>query len=137
MKKKIRKKHPRTERGALEALRDSAERLRLLISNAPVILWSMDATGVITRSEGKGLASLGLKAGQLVGKSVFDLYSHLPGAVETNRRALAGEEIHTLSQLGKRWLENRYAPVFDSKGVVTGVMESDSTDAPTARGAGG
>ena len=81
----------------------------------------MDAKGIITRSEGKGLAALGLEAGELVGKSVFDLY-RTPRAIETNRRALAGEEVHTLSRLGKTSLENRYSPVFDSRGRVTGVI---------------
>src|SRR4051812_356337 len=117
------KKKTRAKPSVLEALRDSEERLRLLISNAPVVLWSMDARGILTRSEGKALAALGLKPNEIVGKSIYDLYGHLPGATDAFRRVLSGEEVVTLGRrLGSRTFENRYSPVFDAKGRVTGAI---------------
>src|SRR5205814_5598918 len=58
--------------------RETDLRLRLVVDNVPIILWAVDAAGVITLSEGKGLAKLGIRPGESVGQSIFDLYAHLP-----------------------------------------------------------
>jgi PAS domain S-box-containing protein len=62
---------------AQEALRQSQVRLGSVISQAPVILWAIGASGVFTLSEGRGLESLGFELGELVGRSVFEVH---PGA---------------------------------------------------------
>ena len=118
-KKKTTRRALASRTDVLDALRDSEERLRRLISNAPVILWSMDANGIITRSEGKALAAIGLRPNEIVGRSFFELY---PTAADEGRRALAGEEIVTQGTLGKTSFETRYSPVLDAKGRVTGVI---------------
>ncbi|MDX9759970.1 MAG: PAS domain S-box protein, partial [Bacteroidota bacterium] len=65
-----------TERRMAErAMIESERRLRTVVSNLPVIMFTIDADGVFTLSEGMGLESLGLRAGQVVGASVFDVYA--------------------------------------------------------------
>ena len=49
---------------AEELLRQSEERFRTAVSNAPIILWAVDRNGQFTLAEGKGLASLGMKPEQ-------------------------------------------------------------------------
>ena len=45
----------------LQVAKESAEaRLRAVIENTPIILFALDAKGVFTLSEGRGLESLGL-----------------------------------------------------------------------------
>ena len=39
--------------------------------------------------EGKGLNSLGLRAGEMVGRSIFEAYKDVPVVVDYHRRALA------------------------------------------------
>ena len=75
---------------AEDQLHQAEQRLRDLIANAPVILFALDRFGVVTLSEGKGLDTFGVKSGELVGQSIFDLYHDSPGLHSNARRALAG-----------------------------------------------
>ncbi len=81
-----------TERKRAEAaLRESMTRLQTVVTGAPIVLYSFDRHGVFTLSEGKGLAGLGLKPGEIVGKTIFEVYGNHPEALAALRRALAGE----------------------------------------------
>ena len=64
---------------AEDQLRQTEQRLRDLIANAPVVLFALDRSGSVTLSEGKGLETFGVKSGELVGQSSFDLYHDSPG----------------------------------------------------------
>jgi PAS domain-containing protein len=64
-----------TERKKSEdALRESEERLRTLVRNAPIVLFALDREGVVTHLEGSGLEAIGLRPGQAVGRSAFELF---------------------------------------------------------------
>ncbi len=107
---------------AEEDLRKSKEHLRTVISNAPVVLFALDAKGTFTLCEGKGLEAMGLKPGEAVGKSAFELYRHAPQIRMNIRRALSGEEFISTSELSGLWLETYYSPVFKGYDEVTGVI---------------
>jgi len=110
-----------------EALRESEERLRAVVSNAPIVLWALDKEGIFTLSEGTGLEALGLKPGEVVGLSVFDIYRDLPQILEDNRRALAGETHVSIVEVGDLLYESHYSPMRGRNGEVTG-MVGVSTD---------
>lgn len=110
-----------------EALRESEERLRTIIANAPVILWTTDRQGMLTFIEGKGLRALGLSPTSLVGQSVFALFRDSPQVMENHRRALAGEEREDIVEIAGRAFESRYTPLRDQDGQVTGLI-SVATD---------
>ena len=74
-----------------DALRQAEERLRTIINHSPLIMFALDQEGVFTLSEGKALEALGGKAGELVGKSMFEVYHDVPPALDNIARALAGE----------------------------------------------
>jgi PAS domain S-box-containing protein len=101
--------------------RHTESRLALVVNHAPIAVWAADATGVVTVSEGAGLASLGVKSGELVGKNVFDLYKDHPSVPGFLRRALAGESFSYTVQEGDMIYENWVAPLTDAAGRVTGV----------------
>jgi len=107
---------------AEQALRDSEQRLRTVITNAPIVLWALDRNGVFTLSEGKGLAALGLKPGEVVGRSVFDVYRDVPEIVEHNRRALAGESFSAMVEVAGLVFESHYSSLRDPKGEVAGAI---------------
>src|SRR5262245_60403410 len=117
-----------TERKQVEeALKESEERLRTIITNAPVILWTTDREGVLTFIEGKGLRGLGFNPLGLAGQSVFALFHDSPQVVENHRRALAGEECEDVVEIAGRAFENKYTPLRDQHGQVTGLI-SVATD---------
>jgi PAS domain S-box-containing protein len=104
------------------ALRDSDDRLRSVISSASMVLWALDAQGTFTFSDGGALRLVGLSPGEVVGRSVFEVYADIPEVVEDNRRALAGEEFTTLRRIGTRTFEARYSVQRNARGEVVGVI---------------
>jgi PAS domain S-box-containing protein len=105
---------------AEEELATTEQRLRAVIANAPILLFALGRSGVFTLSEGKGLDDLGLKPGQVVGRSVFDMYRDAPQVLSAVRRALAGESFTELVELNDLVFEIHYIPVLDA-GQVAGV----------------
>ncbi|HJZ67383.1 MAG TPA: GAF domain-containing protein, partial [Blastocatellia bacterium] len=106
---------------AEDQLRQTEQRLRDVIVNAPVILFALDRSGVITLSEGKGLDAFGVKPGQLVGQSIFDLYHDSPDLHTNARRALAGEPVTFVTEALDQFFEIHLIPLLDRKGEVAGV----------------
>ena len=117
-------------RNASPAL-DPGKLLKAVVGNAPIVLFALDAEGVFTLSEGLGLGVLGLKPGEVVGQSVFELYKDNPAILDSCRRALKGETVRCISPVGGVAFETCYAPQLDWGGRITGVLgvATDVTEA--------
>ena len=115
-----------------EAKRSDADVLRTVVENAPLVLWAIDRQGLFTLSEGRGLAHLGLKPGQSLGQSAFDMYKDFPDVIRNLRRALAGEEVLATLEVVGRAYETVIQPLRDASGAVTGVL-GISTDVTERR----
>jgi PAS domain S-box-containing protein len=105
-----------------EELRENEERLRVIISNLPLVFFVIDMNGIFTVSEGKGLSLIGLKPGEAVGQSVFDLYKNDPEVAESVRKALAGEITYSLNKLGNLIFEVFFNPMYDAQNQIIGVI---------------
>ncbi len=105
-----------------EILHTSKQRLRTVVAGSPVILFSLDPKGVFTLAEGKGLHSLGVRPGMLLGKSFFELLGDVPQAVADVRRALAGESVTARVELFGFEFEAQYSPVRERDGTMSGVV---------------
>ena len=103
-------------------LRASKERLRTVVTSAPIVLWAIDTHGVFTFSEGQGLETLQLRSGELVGQSVFSVYVTVPEIAEYAKRALAGEAFTTMLEIEDIAFETRYAPLRNERGDITGAI---------------
>ncbi len=104
------------------ALGRSRTRLRAIVTGAPIVLLSADTDGVVTLVEGVGAEQLALRPEELVGRSVFEAFSHLPAMVGAFRTALSGGTETTAVELGPRTLELRCAPMLDHLGHRDGVV---------------
>lgn len=111
------------QRKAESAQRDIENRLRFIIDNAPIILFSINTKGIITLSEGKGLEALELKPGQVVGVNVYKLYEHEPQVIKNIDRALKGERftVQTKLQTGVVF-ETNFFPIRDANNKVQGLV---------------
>jgi PAS domain S-box-containing protein len=107
---------------AREALLQTEARLRMLIGSVSLIVFSLDKDGIFTLSEGEGLKALNLKPGEVVGKSVFDLYHDNPELLANARRALAGEAFSEVIAVGEVSFETRYSSLTDPEGNFAGVI---------------
>jgi len=103
-------------------LQSALTRLGYVLESAPVVVFALDKNGVFTLSEGRGLESLGLRPGQVVGRSAFDVYKDHPEIVANIRRALLGEELTAPVDVVDMSYEAHYSPLLDDKGRVEGVF---------------
>ena len=105
------------------ALRQSQERLRTVVNNAPVILWGVDGDGILTFLEGKTLQEIGIRPEQFVGKSVFQISDgRVPELASQFRRALQGESFANVEKMRGRIFEMRYAPLVENRNDVNGII---------------
>jgi PAS domain S-box-containing protein len=112
-----------SQRKAQERERAQAEaHLRLVVNNAPMVLWSIDERGIFTLSEGRALATLGLLPGQVVGTSAFDMYRDYPQVIDLLRRGLAGEEFTYEVEVAGRKFDTRAIPLRDDAGASVGML---------------
>ena len=112
---------------AMKRAEETEVRLHTIINNVPLVIWSLDAQGIYTLSEGKGLEALGIQPGELVGKSQFELYKDLPELVAPVLQALDGQTIIEVAEFRGRWYETIYSPLRDEHGTITGIV-AVSTD---------
>ena len=107
---------------AENALKETEKRLSAIVTSAPIILFTIDFNGIITMSEGSGLKALNLKPGEVVGKSVFDLYRDNPAAIALLRKSLNGESVNEVVEIGGLYFETRCLPLKDEDGKNRGIM---------------
>ena len=105
-----------------QTLSESEDRLRMVISNMPTVLFALDRDGIFLLSDGHGLKVLGLKPGEVVGLSVFDVYKGSPHLLTPVSRALAGEAVSFVNDMGVAIFEIQLTPLFDEAGQPNGLI---------------
>jgi PAS domain S-box-containing protein len=110
------------QRRAESDARRSDARVRGLVANAPGIVFAIDASRRFTLSEGLGLAHVGLRASEVVGRLVDDVYAGQPEVLRNVTRALAGESVVADVPVGETTWETRYSPLRANDGTVTEVI---------------
>jgi PAS domain S-box-containing protein/putative nucleotidyltransferase with HDIG domain len=118
-----------------EALRVKEDQFRTIVNHAPVVLWSLDAEGRFTVSEGKALSLLGLKPGEVIGHSVYEVYRDNLQVIGDIRRAFAGDLFSSIVRVGELYFETHYEPLLDAEGRVVGIsgISNDITESQKAR----
>jgi diguanylate cyclase (GGDEF)-like protein/PAS domain S-box-containing protein len=119
-----------TLRQAQEAERRIAEaasrevdmRLQTVISSVPVVVFALDTLGVFTFSDGQGLAALGLTPGEVVGRSIFDVYAGEAELLDPVAIALAGTPHTWTYEVRGRHHETHMTPLSNEAGILTGVV---------------
>ena len=107
---------------AQKAFQESEKRLRTVIDHAPVIIWALDQNGKFTFSEGRILAKLGFGSGEVLGRSIFDMYADNKQVVSDAHRALAGEAFYSTNEVEGIVFEIRYSPLKDDQNSVIGAI---------------
>ncbi|HKR58685.1 MAG TPA: PAS domain S-box protein, partial [Pyrinomonadaceae bacterium] len=68
------------------------------------------------------MRTLGLKPGQVNGRSAYEIYEDVPQILANIRRAMSGESFSDTVELGELTFSTRYSPQFDEHGAVIGVI---------------
>lgn len=107
---------------AERALRTKVTHLQSVAEVAPIVLWALDREGTFVLSEGRGLEKLGLRTGEVLGQSVFDVYRDFPSILADVRRTLTGEEVDAIYEIGDAVFDSRMIPLRDENGNVNGLV---------------
>lgn len=118
---------------------ESENRLQRVLRSAPITIFTIDRQGKFTFSEGKGLEGAGLKPGENVGVSAFELYGSMPfldfngnifSGSEIIQRALSGETLWVTNELHGVHFDNHIGPIHNSAGEIVGIIgvATDITD---------
>ena len=109
-------------KSAEEALRSAEDRLRTVVAESPLVVFALDREGIYTLSSGKGLTRLGRREGEVVGKSIYEVYRDHPVVLANIDRCLAGEEFSATVDVGLLSFEAHYTPVRNERGEVIGLF---------------
>lgn len=85
-----------------------------------MVLCALQLDGTFTLSEGRGLAAIGWQPGEIVGRTVWEVYDGFPQVLADVRRALAGETFSSPLDLGSAVFEIFWSPVYEGAGRVVG-----------------
>lgn len=110
-------------RRAEEALRASEARLRLVVEQAPAVMWTTDSALRIVSLLGSGLHHLTKHPERFIGQDMeqyfsAQLKSGTPGGI--HRRAIAGEAVSSEVIWNEREFEIRVEPLRDGVGNIIG-----------------
>lgn len=108
------------KRLADQLLKQTEDRVKTIIEHAPIVVFSVDKSGVLTLIDGAVQSTIGATKEALEGQNMFDFLHDRPDIARIIRRALKGEVLTVEMQVGERCLEVRYAPVFDEQGQPNG-----------------
>ncbi|GIV10282.1 MAG: hypothetical protein KatS3mg019_2373 [Fimbriimonadales bacterium] len=103
---------------------NSEQRLRLILSQLPAIMWTVDRELRFTSSLGAGLSALGLTENEIVGTILTDYFQADldTSPIAEHRRALQGESV----EYEFTWNEHRYQvrlePLHDPDDGISGVV---------------
>lgn len=114
--------------------RSSRGQFETLIAYAPVAMFVFDPRGNILFAEGRALARAGVIAGQLVGKSGFDLLSKSPEMLLSLERGISGQDFRSEIRIGERVFDGQFTPVIGENDAIEQliVIATDVTDRSTA-----
>jgi PAS domain S-box-containing protein len=108
---------------AEEALRETEQRLRAVVSNIPLVLWTTDRDAVVTFCAGRGLVLLGLTLEDVQGRSLDQTsFGKSPELRHFIDRALAGEAVDGELTLDERTWGVWCAPQRDAEDAITGAL---------------
>lgn len=107
---------------AEKELDKSQDRFSLVMQNTPIIIFALDKEGYFTYIEGKGLDLIGFEPENLVGKTMFELFSPNQGFHGTVSRAMKGESISCTVELNGYYFEIWCAPSRKKNNQIDGIV---------------
>ncbi len=102
-------------------LRETQNQLSAVVSNAPIILFSIDAKGDFGLFEGRGLMNLGFEKDKIIGHSLSE-FLDLPITLDDYLKALKGTQHTVVVEWDKKYFEIYYSPIRDDNRNINGVI---------------
>src|SRR2546426_670132 len=122
-----------------EQLSQSQTRLKLVLEQAPVLLWSTDRDLRVTSAMGTGFRGLDLPRSGERGLSVYEYFNIHDDDIEpivSHRRALLGESVATQIEWQSRTYDVHMEPLRSTEGAILGTISSGPEGPCGARNTG-
>ena len=101
------------------------EQFHLMVEQIPAVLWTTDLESRFTSSSGAGLAALGLRQNEVVGRTLSEFFG-FPGeddpAIAATRRALEGESVTYEAEWQNRHYQCFTRPMHEPSGRTIGTI---------------
>lgn len=115
----------RARREVENAIHERDERLRLVVEQLPAVIWTTNGDLIFTSSEGSALSALGVKPGEVVGKSLYEFFQtddpeFLP--ISVHRHALHGVSASYETEWGGAVFESHTEPLRNENDEIIGVI---------------
>ncbi|GJQ62557.1 MAG: hypothetical protein SCALA702_16100 [Melioribacteraceae bacterium] len=110
------------EKFALEEIKKNEKLLNSVLDNLPVVLFVADVKGVITIHRGGALVGEMAGTSNLMGKSVFDVYSEYKDIINDINRAYRGEWFTAVRKMDDKTYETHYSTLTDASGKAVGII---------------
>lgn len=110
---------------AEETARHRQQELRLLLEAFPAVLWTMSPDLHFTSSTGRGLTTLELTPGEVVGQSLQQFMrgrGDLRPILDQHRRALKGERVTLELATNVATFHTHVEPLYDGRGRIVGTI---------------
>ena len=104
------------------ALRLAEQRLRSILDNLPITLYTLDADRRYETCQGFGLARLGIDPANIVGKLAGAVDRRIEWYDRALDRTYAGENVSADGPAADGWFATHTTPLRDAGGAVTGVL---------------
>ena len=110
-------------------LEENKRNLRTVISNSPIVLFSINHEGYFTLFDGKGSMSLMVDPKLVLNSHISDFSDILPDIEMIFNLGIEGKSDRVIKQMGDQVFEMYYAPIFGEEQDIIGVtgMATDVT----------
>lgn len=89
-------------------------------SASPVIVWEVNAQGVVVDVCGRALEEAGWSRENLLGRTIANIVDQDPEILEDVRRAQSGDRFVSFKAFNGRFFRHHYYPIYDRMGRVSG-----------------
>ena len=115
------KENEKRQRELEKQLQETQKKLSTVVSNSPIILFSLDDKADFILFEGKGLESLGIEKEKVVNTSLNE-NNNLPIYFDDYSRAMNGEKHTEIIEWKEKFFEIFYSPIRDENNIISGVL---------------
>lgn len=110
------------EKQAEEDLKKSEAKFKTVVTNAQAIIFMLDKKGIFLLSEGRKLSLLGIKPGQVVDQSAFEIYKDYPEVIFGIKQALSGKMYSGIILVQDVYFDTLFSPNKNEKGEIESVI---------------
>ncbi len=106
-------------KNATQKFHDNQQFLDKILTNAPLVIWSVDTQGIFTYSQYKG--EKGVFPGDRLGKSALEIYKGTEVELFI-RKVIKGEIMNDIILVDSIYYDTRVSPIYNEKNELTGYL---------------